>query len=342
MVDGQILPEYKVEYEDDGNTARCWVPSEFGKEFSIHWYDTARVCETAGYVYVDGEHVGGRFIRPVDRDGHVFLESRPLDANTTASFKFGTVVLTDEENEVEAATVVQELGMIKVVIKEGAIGESYQHEYKQVSQKPVNERMKKAGGHRVVLGKQQSAPQTWKQFYPFKTQPTTFIFQYKPLDLLRAMDIASEQNLARAGPAAIQATRANRIKKEEKRASSFKSTDEDEDDEWDVKEELDDHASLAGARTTSIRERRKRPTADVDAGSSKRGTKRKIEVIDLTFSDDDSDSGSGSGNASGSGSGSGSSRPAKRPKVEPEERKFVPLKSSKKSFAKGEVIDLTL
>ncbi|KZO90670.1 hypothetical protein CALVIDRAFT_387316 [Calocera viscosa TUFC12733] len=190
MADGEKLPEYKVQLENNGNTVRCWVPSVVGQEFSIHWNDTARVSETAGYVYVDGEHVGGRFIRPSDHDGHVFLESRPLDAYTTATFKFGSMVLTDEENEVEAANVVQELGSIRIMIKEGTIGGMYNHEYREVAQKPVNERMKKVGGHRVVLGKQRSAPQTWRQFHPFKTEPMTFIFQYTSADFLKASNIA--------------------------------------------------------------------------------------------------------------------------------------------------------
>ncbi|KZT57653.1 hypothetical protein CALCODRAFT_555216 [Calocera cornea HHB12733] len=351
MADGEKLPEYKVEIVDNGNTVRCWVPSEVGREFSIHWKDTAKVSQTAGYVYVDGEHVGGRFIRPEDIDGHVYLESRPLDAHTTASFKFGSMLLTDEESDVEAEHVVKELGSIRIMIKEGMIGEAYNHEYKEVEHKPVNERTKKAGGHRVVLGKQKRAPQTWKQFYPFKTEPTTFVFLYRPYELLRAMEIAPDEPQRAPPPAATRPapppTHVDRVKSEETGSSFFGSSGEEEEPE--IKEEQDDdddddedeeEVRRLEERLARIKERRKPRPVSLDAGPHRNLGKRKRDVIDLTFSEDESASGSASGSGSQSQSSS-NSRPFKRMKVEPVERKFVPVRSSVRPFVKGEVIDLT-
>ncbi|EJU04784.1 hypothetical protein DACRYDRAFT_93212 [Dacryopinax primogenitus] len=351
-VDGEPLPEYKLEFENEGNTVRCWIPSEYGKEFSVHWVDRARVSQTAGYVYVDGEHCGGRFIRPQDRDGHAYLDNRPLDDYTMASFKFGSMVLTDEDQGVEEAHVVKEIGMIRLVVKEGTIGDHYTHNYKAIAHKPVNERMKKVGGHRVVLGAQKSAPQTWKHFHPFKIPPVVFIFQYRPMDLLKAMDIATpELGQARAATPPRRHTPARsspprRVKREE-RLSPARSESEVSSV---IKAEQDPDATLVSLSTpvrsaTSDKQREPR-SAEASSSHGKRGEKRKIEVIDLTLSDDEDDSAAASRTARGSGSSDTSDRPAKKVKMEhiEEERMLasIPKRTRRKSPSTIEVVDLTV
>lgn len=69
QVEGSDLPEYKAEYDEETQTARCWIPSEPGQEFVIFCQQAeSSRFETAARIFLDGKKssaacmfIGGTF-----------------------------------------------------------------------------------------------------------------------------------------------------------------------------------------------------------------------------------------------------------------------------------------
>ncbi|KZO90668.1 hypothetical protein CALVIDRAFT_542416 [Calocera viscosa TUFC12733] len=106
------------------------------------------------------------------------------------------MTLTDDEAiALKDDRTVKSLGAIKVVLKEGVIGEAVPFSAKELPKpQPIYEKMKKAGSHQVQSGGQvaKSAPSiafTWNRAAPHK-----FIFQYRPKGVLQALEIMPLEN----------------------------------------------------------------------------------------------------------------------------------------------------
>lgn len=56
----KTLPEFEV--HASSNRATCWIPSQEGKAFVIHWQDQGSRIDTAAYITLDGFVVSGRFL----------------------------------------------------------------------------------------------------------------------------------------------------------------------------------------------------------------------------------------------------------------------------------------
>ncbi|KAF8199964.1 hypothetical protein K438DRAFT_1583141 [Mycena galopus ATCC 62051] len=61
-IDGIATAEYNVEISEAEKTVTCWIASELGKKFSVHWQNTSfRGC-TTGQVKMDGTSCGGQIM----------------------------------------------------------------------------------------------------------------------------------------------------------------------------------------------------------------------------------------------------------------------------------------
>ncbi|KAJ7646756.1 hypothetical protein FB45DRAFT_1019058 [Roridomyces roridus] len=61
-VDGVETPEYHVETSTDNKVVACWIASETGKKFSIHWKNFAYAADAKGDIEIDGTSLSGRFL----------------------------------------------------------------------------------------------------------------------------------------------------------------------------------------------------------------------------------------------------------------------------------------
>jgi len=127
------------------------------------------------------------------------VQSTSVNGKRTASasiapFEFQKITLTDEENPfiLEDDATVSAIGEIKVVIHLGQNAGTFTYQHGEVRQpRAVNERTKKAGGHRVQYGTRvEDNDNTGAKFRPDpQVTPLTFIFKYRPTDMLQAMGI---------------------------------------------------------------------------------------------------------------------------------------------------------
>ncbi|KAJ8088544.1 hypothetical protein PM082_022617 [Marasmius tenuissimus] len=62
-VDDEPLQEYEVQVEEATNTVTCWVASEAGKPYKVHWSDDEYRSATVGWVRADGHECGGKVVQ---------------------------------------------------------------------------------------------------------------------------------------------------------------------------------------------------------------------------------------------------------------------------------------
>lgn len=61
--EGKPIPEYLAAVvADKPNTISCWIPSEVGKTFSVHWRDEGTKVHSCAFITLDGFVVPGRFL----------------------------------------------------------------------------------------------------------------------------------------------------------------------------------------------------------------------------------------------------------------------------------------
>ncbi|KAI0356947.1 hypothetical protein OH77DRAFT_1451971 [Trametes cingulata] len=176
---------------EDGNKLSCWIASEEGKEFSVHWRDdTAQTCMDV-FIYMDGRLVHRRAHRATHE---VSCEGARIGLGERQTFVFSPVVLTDDDS-LATSGATEDLGTIQVTMTRTQGFARMKRPAELINVKeigPVHERSKKAGAHAVSLGRVEEVP-VRNGWYPIgkESEPfVTFIFRYRPLALLQAMDIA--------------------------------------------------------------------------------------------------------------------------------------------------------
>jgi len=195
--EGKELEEFKPEVEgDDGRTMTCWVPSELGKKFEIHWKDINGGVATRGNVEVDGNEVDNRIISGVEGE-NISLEGY-VSYGEIRPFTFSKLQVTDDDSANFHTT--PNLGAISLSISRVIVGESEDYDPPPIeadAHDPVHERSKKGGSHIVAFAASEPYEEalcTWTTtpYSPEDEQApyVVFIFRYRPLDLLQANDIA--------------------------------------------------------------------------------------------------------------------------------------------------------
>lgn len=102
----QPLPEYLVAVDEKGSRVSCWIPSEAGKQFSVHWRDHGSNVHTCSFISLDGFVVPGRFLYgtgsasregvrsgPTSERPFIFAEYRDPSSSGDCNRNAGTIML---------------------------------------------------------------------------------------------------------------------------------------------------------------------------------------------------------------------------------------------------------
>ncbi|KAH8116821.1 hypothetical protein DFH11DRAFT_1467398, partial [Phellopilus nigrolimitatus] len=189
-VDGQPLDEYRVVVE--GNKVSCYIRSEPGKSFIVHWADMGSRTFTSGYILLDGQKTPGRFLGGF---GETFRTGARSGPATERLFTFADIPKTTKSGA-SSSTVGKEVGTIELKIVQAQRG----------PERPANplailpsassvssEWIKKTGGHCATFSKEEvpylpQAPMTWSSKPLDVDNPHSyvkFVFHYRTLEWLQ-------------------------------------------------------------------------------------------------------------------------------------------------------------
>ncbi|KAJ2932512.1 hypothetical protein H1R20_g4602, partial [Candolleomyces eurysporus] len=202
-VNGVRLEEYKVETGPD-NVA-CWIPSEVGKEFSIGFsVPLDRLVSTNHIVdlALDGKPIFG-FGGTVRQNINALTDSRRYlstelvnNGRATQSFQFGTLELTDDDSLLHQASeqfgeLRVTISSVKAFIQSPILDSTSLSKYNRNDKFIAHERSKKGLAHCVKFGDQRPiARPTYMAKSVGIEKLCTFTFNYRPMDILMANNIA--------------------------------------------------------------------------------------------------------------------------------------------------------
>ncbi|KAI0760412.1 hypothetical protein C8Q74DRAFT_225925 [Fomes fomentarius] len=115
--DGQPLPEYSTKIEgNDGKTISCFVPSEAGNSFALHYHNNRAELHPDHFLRFAPDFDGTSFDASVCRQGgEASLKGHRPNATTELPLQFATLLTTDEDVTMDSQTIV-ELGLIRVKV----------------------------------------------------------------------------------------------------------------------------------------------------------------------------------------------------------------------------------
>ncbi|KAI5119493.1 hypothetical protein M0805_009517 [Coniferiporia weirii] len=180
-VDDEPLREYNV--AKDGNKATCFIPSEVGKAFKVHWRDEGSKTFTAGYIFIDGFASPGRFL---GGSGETYRSGARSGPNTERSFVFAEVPKT-------ASSESKEVGTIELKIMQAQRGPARTNNDLAILPSPLpGEYTETTGGHCATFNKEETpcfpqAPLTWSAKPLDNANPHSyvkFVFYYRPMSWL--------------------------------------------------------------------------------------------------------------------------------------------------------------
>ncbi|KAJ6508074.1 hypothetical protein DFH09DRAFT_275569 [Mycena vulgaris] len=192
-IEGVEVPEYNVEISENQQEYSCWIPSDVGKKFTVHWTNMSAPGLTGGGVQVDGHKCGFEAIASDTRPISAFMDGIAESSTKTRPFVFAPLDLTDDDAYLESASQPN-LGLIKLEIwRVDVVGGGMAPSAVAVpAAQKVHERSKKGMNQQIAFGaavehaQVQSAQIRRIGFAPL----VTFSFKYRSLDLLRANGIA--------------------------------------------------------------------------------------------------------------------------------------------------------
>ncbi|KAK6996511.1 hypothetical protein R3P38DRAFT_1963845 [Favolaschia claudopus] len=196
--DGIELAEFAVEYSADGIHASCWIPSECGKKLSTHYEGTEpeQPLSLNVEVTVDGIACGSHTLRclPCLNVASGSRDSVATSAITRRPLMFARQVLTDDDDLLTAA-ISPELGTIRIEMRDVQSRPHWRTRdstWNNFSLGPqvLHERSKKAIEHSVQFGDEYLTANHVGDPIEVIQVLATFVFKYRPIELLRAQGIA--------------------------------------------------------------------------------------------------------------------------------------------------------
>ncbi|KAF7304993.1 hypothetical protein MKEN_01214000 [Mycena kentingensis (nom. inval.)] len=200
-VNGQPLPEYLVAEDSTAGRVSCWIPSEPGVHFLVHWKDAGSRVDTAGYISLDGLLVPGRFLMGA---GETFRAGVRVSATTERPFMFRKL---DSDETATSGIPHKDVGMVTLKIKRIKKGDG-RSPNAPLQHIPTMIGQRRAGDVSVGFGEERAtylqSKLTWA-VSPYqepgsapadpntKKSPSTyvsFVFRYRTLDWLRQQGIA--------------------------------------------------------------------------------------------------------------------------------------------------------
>ncbi|TCD68328.1 hypothetical protein EIP91_010966 [Steccherinum ochraceum] len=192
VVDGKEVEEYGEEVLGDRSVS-CYIPSVTDQSFCIKL--SSNLAEEVSFAtFLDGRHV----------HGHLCASSRTqtvqginVDATTYRPLKFGRLDVTDDDDAFRDKSLWNDIGCIELRIRRfdqnSKVLANISDDTSIFKSRPVHERSKKAGTHRVAMGQEQvRAPVTSVivQYIDTLDAPfASFKFMYRPPAVLQAQGI---------------------------------------------------------------------------------------------------------------------------------------------------------
>ncbi|KAG7092594.1 hypothetical protein E1B28_008937 [Marasmius oreades] len=193
VVNGQPLPEYLVAVNSDTHQVSCWIPSEEGQRFSVHWQDHGGNVDTCAFISLDGFIAPGRFLFGCGATSRFGVRT---SQNTERPFVFRKVT----ESTVLSPSST-DVGMIVLKIKRiKRTGQQPVDTLQRLSHGPQGSRQQ--GDIYVGFGEESQAFERWD--YTWKVEPHTdgtgdtssgsptyvsFVFRYRSYEFLQAQGI---------------------------------------------------------------------------------------------------------------------------------------------------------
>ncbi|KAJ7267647.1 hypothetical protein B0H12DRAFT_1045718 [Mycena haematopus] len=190
-IEGKEAPEYDVEISEADKTVTCWIASELGKKFSVHWKNSSVSGGTVGELKMDGTNCGGKLMEfPSTASKTGFT-----DGTTLKPFMFSSLTLTDDDTYL-GGNSLPDLGVIELVIYPAYVPKT-RPSYRPaapcaLSALKVHERSKKAVTQQISFAQAERLAKPINFVSPKRTGPdlVKFLFKYRPIDILRANGIA--------------------------------------------------------------------------------------------------------------------------------------------------------
>ncbi|GBE80121.1 hypothetical protein BKA93DRAFT_747899 [Sparassis latifolia] len=212
VCDATPMDQYatQLETQPNGRTRRpkqmgmasCYVPSVAGKTFSIAVINMRTDVSVSVNCYLDGRCVHGMLFAPgVQHISHGVYVSE----TDYRPYRFADLQVTDDEAIANPKDPnYEDLGMIEIQVLRVRQGKSVHANIGDTAEsRPVHERSKKAGTHRVSFGnKVRGAKATWVDitYIDSVEEPfATFKFFYRPRTLLQAQGIIPTSPASRKG-----------------------------------------------------------------------------------------------------------------------------------------------
>ncbi|KAI0812319.1 hypothetical protein BC629DRAFT_931276 [Irpex lacteus] len=222
ICDGQNLTEYQEKSEAKPNLKgkSCYIISETGKRFAVRVKNlkSAHQTDVTAHLWIDGQ-----LLRRKPVHGSLDIDGTRADALTVRPFVFTSITLTEgNANANDLGTICLKVYRIsghKSIPCAHVVGSKST----RLDNKPVHEKSKKAGGHRVALGearpskKEASSQVTYIDELDFPYY--TFTWRYRSKEMLQAQGIVPLDpmplHVKRLGPSVASGSSSKRPRTEQ-------------------------------------------------------------------------------------------------------------------------------
>jgi hypothetical protein len=173
-VDNKVqLAEYEVDLDLSSNTTTCWISGEPGQTFAIRWRELDDSTDISGFVMMDGYELGGRVLQANSHASAMF--SRVATSPTSCV----PLTFSSLPRSAGIGSDWKTLGTIMLDIHQVQIGEARLHEglttyYRRDETSPLSSATPFSSTEVTSLRK-----------------IATFIFKYRPMDILRYHSIVT-------------------------------------------------------------------------------------------------------------------------------------------------------
>ncbi|KAJ7782349.1 hypothetical protein DFH07DRAFT_790351 [Mycena maculata] len=188
-IEGVKAEEFDVQTVD--KTTTCWIPSEVGKRFSVHWSNLAVPGMTGGRVLVDGNNCDGQILARAQRPTSTSMAGIN-EITSVRPFVFSSLDVADDDAVLESDSH-ERLGMIELEIWKVKRNDADPSTWTGVPAplpKSVHERSKKAVSQQISFCDPVPRQPVKVVSCRWTNRIVKFSFLYRPLDLLRANGIA--------------------------------------------------------------------------------------------------------------------------------------------------------
>ncbi|KAJ7451851.1 hypothetical protein B0H11DRAFT_1821790 [Mycena galericulata] len=191
-IEGSNSKAEEFDAQTTQKTVQCWIASEVGKRFTVHWSNISVPGMTGGRVLVDGNNCDGQILARDRRPTSTSMSGFNETTTSVRPFVFTSVDVTDDDAVLESSAD-ERLGTIDLeiwTVERNHAGPSTWTGMAAPPPQKINERSKKAATQQISFC--DPVPRQPAKVIPCRwtNRIVTFSFKYRSLDLLRANGIA--------------------------------------------------------------------------------------------------------------------------------------------------------